>query len=290
MPAPTHSRGRVAPPNLQHLVQLSHRRHQHRLNSLSPATEPTWDSRSLGWIGPVKDQGNCGSCWDFSGTGVVEVAYNKAGLGGGSNRFVLSEEYTLSCARNGGCNGDDNTTVLQWAKMTGLPLSSDYGPYTQKPGVCNYRPGMLLYTIQDWGFADSSGGLGVTPTQDIKNAIKSFGCVGCAIAADESFEYADPTQVFMGSGSTDIDHDIILVGWDDSKGAWILRNSWSTQWGEGGYLWIAYGANLVGTEAVFAVPPAIPMPFPPTPPGPPAPVKISLTLSADLKAGTYTIG
>jgi C1A family cysteine protease len=268
--------GRVEPKNLAHLKQLSREKHATRLWSLPDATESSWDSRQNGWIGDVKDQGNCGSCWDFSGTGVVEVAYNKAGVF--TEKIVLSEEYTLSCGNNGGCDGDDNTTVLDWAKNKGLPTSEDYGPYEAKASRCQYSSGMLLHKIDDWGFADSSDHNGVASVQSIKNAIKYYGCVGAAIAADDAFMNVQPGQVFSGNYS-EINHDIMLVGWDDSKGAWLLRNSWGTEWADGGYCWIKYGANEVGTEAVFAivnnpnpVPPMPPVPpIPPIPPIPPVP-------------------
>jgi hypothetical protein len=281
-----HMRGRVRVPNKDHLITLSSHRNLSRLAALPPATESDWDSRTLGIIGPVKDQSQCGSCWDFSGTGVVEVAYNKAGVGGGADTFILSEEYTLDCGNNGGCNGDDNVTVLEWAKATGLPLTSAYGPYTGGGGLvgrCKYVAGMTLYKIPDWGFADGSGGNGVTPTDAIKACIKAYGCVGAAIAADNALElwgerspsFSNP---FRGSGSRNIDHDIILIGWHNDAslpggGYWILRNSWGMGWGVGGYMAICFGANLVGTEAVFALPPVSPPapPVPPLPPGPPPP-------------------
>ena len=281
---PPYFKGRVAPPNLAHLRALSHARHAQRLHQLDRDSLPaTWDSVALGWVGPIKDQAQCGSCWDFSGTGVVEVAYNKAGIGDGPNTFVLSEEYTLSCQRNGGCNGDDNTTVLDGAKSTGIPLTAAYGPYNAgsgSPRKCTWVASQTLYKIADWGFADANGGQGITPVADIKAAIVAYGCVGAAIAADDAFCNNPPGTVFLGSGSTSIDHDIILVGWDDSKGtsgAWKLRNSWGSAWCDEGYCWIAYQANEVGTESVFAimtppapvppVPPPIPPPTPPPGPG-----------------------
>ena len=251
----TYARGHVRRPDKDHLIALSHARHGHRLRSLRSVPLPaSLDSRTLGFIGPIKDQKSCGSCWDFSGTGCVEVAYNKAGIGGGASVFVLSEEYTLSCYQNGQCNGDDNVTVLAWAKANGLPLASDYGPYGGAPGSCLYTPSMALHKIDDWGFADGSGGAGVTSTQDIKSAISQYGAVGCAVAADDAFE-AYTGGVFQSTTSdpNQIDHDVMLVGWNDADGAWILRNTWSTAWGETGYMRIAYGANLVGTEAVWAV-------------------------------------
>jgi C1A family cysteine protease len=194
------------------------------------------------------------NCWDFSGTGIVEIAYNKAGVGGGPNMMVLSEEYTLSCCRNGGCGGDDNVSVLDWAKKSGLPMTADYGPYKARAGTCAFKQAMTLYKVDDWGFADGSQGDGVTPTPAIKAAIMQYGAVGIAIAADDAFSNISPGTVFDSTTSAGIDHDVILVGWDDSKGrngAWKLRNSWGTSWCDGGYCWIGYGVNKVGTEAVW---------------------------------------
>lgn len=249
---PIYQTGHVRSPDKDFLIMLSARNHSRMLQAAMATPPPaTWDSRTLGWVGPVKDQGNCGSCWDHSGTGIIEIAYNKAGVGGGPNSMILSEEYTLSCYRNGGCGGDDNVTVLDWAKSHGLPLTSDYGSYTARAGRCAYKPAMTLYKIDSWGFADGSGGNGVAPEDAIKSAIMTYGAVGAAIAADNAFMNNPAGSVFRGSGSTSIDHDIILVGWDDARNAWLLRNSWGTSWCDSGYCWIDRAANLVGTEAVW---------------------------------------
>ena len=277
---PTYAKGHKRAPNKDFLQSLSARHHGHQLKALRALLSnppSTWDSRTKNWIGPIKDQSQCGSCWDFSGTCVVEVAYYKAGVFPNDGSKALSEEYTLSCGHNGGCNGDDNTTVLQWAKQTGLPLSSDYGPYTASEGRCNFKTSMALYKVDDWGFANSSGDTGqsVTPVADIKLSIMTNGCVGAAIAADDSFMNVSAGQVFDKTTSDSIDHDIALVGWNDtatktmvvmslpgapmlphsvtaSNGWWWLRNSWGTSWCEQGYCRIGWGINLVGTESVWA--------------------------------------
>lgn len=194
------------------------------------------------------------NCWDFSGTGIIEMAMVKAGLGP-VNTFQLSEQYTLDCGQNGGCNGDDNSTVCEWAKQTGLPLTSDYGPYQGGPGRCHIGS-IKLYKITDWGYCDQSNG--VADTQKIKNAMVTYGPIGCAIAADDAFMNNPPGTVFSGN-SEEINHDILLCGFDDSKGrngAWLLRNSWGTSWCDEGYCWIEYGANLVGTSALWVTLPS----------------------------------
>ena len=252
-------KGRKAPDPqvLAHQYLLSNHRNASRKRMMSlMAPPPSWDSRTHNWVGPVKDQSQCGSCWDFSGTGVVEIAMYMAGVLKPDGSQALSEQYTLSCYNNGGCNGDDNTTVLDHAKSTGLPLSSEYGSYQASAGSCNFKQGMKLYKVDDWGFCGNQQG--VASDDSIKQAIMAHGSVGAAIAADDAFSNVQPGQVFNRTTSTGIDHDIILCGWDDSKGqngktAWLLRNSWGTSWCDGGYCWILSGVNLVGTEAVYAV-------------------------------------
>jgi C1A family cysteine protease len=259
--------GHVRSPIKDHLMAMSASRHRALLRQWEKVTlPPSWDSRTLGVIGPIKDQGQCGSCWDFSGTFVVETAHYLAGTLKADGSDALSEEYTLSCGNNGGCNGDDNVTVLQWAKSTGLPRSSDYGSYTASPGTCKWKTGMSLYKVDDWGFVDGASGQGVTDTDKIKAAIMQRKCVGCAVDAS----FSDPgTGIISGNGSS-IDHDVGLFGWQDTgtavsasvhprggkivaaTGWWWMRNSWGIVWGDQGFAKIAYGAYSIGTEAVWA--------------------------------------
>jgi C1A family cysteine protease len=236
----------------------------------------SWDSVAMGYVGPVKNQGGCGSCWNFSGTGICEIAGNVAGIGGGPNSFILAEQYTMDCYGSGGCNGDDNTTVLQHADSDGLPLLSVYGPYLGKSsGSCKVLPPGSLYQIKTWGFCDGGHGQGITATQLIQSAIAQNGGVGCAVAAGPDWDSYTGGET-AGSGNTDVNHDVILVGWRPStlkpgKLAWKVRNSWSDTWGEEGYMWLTEGGDQIGTEAVFAmmgtmpIPPIVP-PVGPTPP------------------------
>jgi hypothetical protein len=87
----------------------------------------------------------------------------------------------------------------------------------------------------------------------IKNAIYNYGPVAAAVCVDRYF------QAYTGGIFTDpvpcrqVNHAIVLVGWDDAGGYWILRNSWGTSWGEQGYMRIAYGTSQVGYAANYVV-------------------------------------
>lgn len=272
-----HFTGRVAPSKAKFKEMLSQAfaRHGIIVAKLPKATAPTYDCRTLGYVGHVQNQGNCGSCWCFSGTDVCTSAMYKAGVlkNDGTTANYLCQQYSLDCAQNGGCNGDDNTSITTWCKATGLPTQATYGPYTASSGRCSYTSSMTLYKIADWGFCTPSASDGVAATQDIKNAMVAYGPIGAGIDASG---LGDGQGIISGTGHS-IDHDIVLVGWDDSKGTkgcWILRNSWDTTWGqtcggtEAGYCYIEYGAWDVGTEAIWAVATSV---TPPTPPGPPPP-------------------
>lgn len=244
--------------------------HWEELKNMAQATERHFDCVELGWCTPIKNQGSCGSCWDFSGIGVIESAYLKKGFKIG---YGFSEQYIMNCAINGGCNGDNNSSVVTWAKQHGVPLTAEYEPYQARRMQCVVPK--RLFKIDDWGYCSPGKIEQVANTQDIKNAMKQYGAIGVAIAADQAFMNNPKGHVFKGN-ARGINHDVILVGWDDDKGAWKLRNSWGKGWCDEGYCWIAYGANGVGTEALWASVKGSPIPQP-DPPHPTGSITITLT-------------
>jgi C1A family cysteine protease len=271
-----HARGRVIrdPAKLKALKAHSALLHGHKLKALPKATAASFDCRTLGWAPPVLNQGQCGSCWDFSGCETATSAFLKAGWPGFSTTDItttLSPQFVLDCGQNGGCNGDDNTTVLTQCKSTGLPTTASYGAYQGQAGQCKSTSGMTLYKIQDFIFLDPNSS-GVGDTQKIKDGMVAYGCVGCAVAAGNGSFWNDGAGTDVGT-DTSIDHDILLVGWDDnhdngdgSKGAWIMQNSWDVSWGSmKGCAWVKYGADSIGTEPVVAVAPTSPTPSPSAP-------------------------
>lgn len=262
---PAYHRGRVAPPKaeFERLLSQSLDRHGLMAQTFPTATEPEWDSRAKGWVPPVKSQGDCGSCWDFAGVGPIEIAAIKAGaLKVGES---LSEQQVLDCNRNGGCNGDDSSSVFGDAKKLGLVFTKDYGPYQGREMRCKAGD-FRRFKIADWGFVDGGRGYEtVSDTQLVKNAIKATGSVSVAVCANNSWD-GYRGGVHRGR-ARQINHAVVLVGWKDDRavpegGYWIMRNSWGERWGLDGYMHIAYGADGIGTQAMFAVVPDVKPPEP----------------------------
>ena len=93
----------------------------------------------------------------------------------------------------------------------------------------------------------------MAPVDAIKQAIFDHGPVSAAVCVNTDFQGYTGGVFNPTKPCRQINHAIVLVGWDDSRGAWRLRNSWGPDWGEDGYMWIAYGKYYVGYSANYVV-------------------------------------
>ena len=263
--------GLKVPADIDEQIKLSWLRHKGKMQALPKVTASEFDWRTLGLDIPVENQGNCGSCWDFSGTDGAGYALVKAGKLDKSE--LLSKQQVLDCERtNGGCNGDWPSTPLKYAKEHGIAKHADYGPYLARRGSCKQLDDSKYLKIKDWGYVGSEQG--VPPTQAIKDAMAKYGPIPCAVAADSSFN--NPGDRVIRGSNRGINHAVIIVGWKDDPslpegGYWIMRNSWDKSWGMGGYCKIAYGAKSIGYGAIWVDAGQSPTPPDPVPPNPDPP-------------------
>ncbi len=195
-----------------------------------------------GGLTPIKNQGQCGSCWAF---GTVAVFENLLKIRDNVTKS-LSEQQLVSCNDQGwSCNGGEFAHDMH--VNPGAALTSDF-PYTASDSDC--KPG-LTYTgqIQSWAYI--SGSADSTPTtEQIKQAIHDDGPVSITVSATDSFQ-AYSGGIYNANDGSETNHLVALVGYNDDGQYWILRNSWGASWGEDGYMRIKYGTNSVAQQAAF---------------------------------------
>eukprot|EP01118_Nematostelium_gracile_P006926 TRINITY_DN2243_c0_g1_i1.p1 TRINITY_DN2243_c0_g1~~TRINITY_DN2243_c0_g1_i1.p1 ORF type:complete len:389 (+),score=99.29 TRINITY_DN2243_c0_g1_i1:49-1167(+) len=199
------------------------------------------DWRTADIISPVKDQGQCGSCWSFATAESVESYYAKA-----TGELVdLSEQQVLDCTQNpnqcggtGGCGGA--TTELGFGQLIaqGGHLSEWQYPYESYFGTTDFQ---CAYPIKGNAYVSVSDfkNLPTNEYDPIMNAVANIGPL--AISVDASAWSAYESGVFNGCNQTnpDLDHAVQLVGYgtDAQYGDyWLVRNSWNPTWGEDGYI------------------------------------------------------
>ena len=211
------------------------------LQDVGSTTARKFDLREVNAVSPVRNQQSCGSCWAFSAIASIE----SSNLIINGNSPDLSEQQLVNCVDYpmqgvGGCNGGNYSIAFQWLLETdkSVYLENDL-PYQNAQNSCSgQNQGDLR--VASWK------SLGYKPTMnDIKDAIVKHGALSAAINVSSAvLNYNPKEKPLMDDPNTGkISHAINVVGWDDDKGAWLIKNSWGTYWGEDGYGWIKYGTQ-----------------------------------------------
>jgi len=180
----------------------------------------------------VKNQGSCGSCWSFTTTAAFEAIVNIWD----NVKNDYSEQYLVNChTASSGCDGGSNSAFSLYVN-NGTVMEKDL-PYKAVDGTCG------SYTFHE----KAKSWAKVTNSQDaIKQAVYDYGPIYVAIDAGTNFSNAKAGQVLTKSDGTQLNHAVTCVGWDDAKGAWLIKNSWGTSYCDKGYVWVGYGVSGVG--------------------------------------------
>ena len=128
-------------------------------------------------------------------------------------------------------------------------------PYraTKRATSCPYGSGR--YQVVNWNFVDGDhwDDNKTPPIASLKQALCEHGALAVAVnATDEWGYYGGGVFNINAPAEEDINHAVTLVGWDDSLGAWLIKNSWGPGWGDRGYMWIKYGTNKIASWPAWA--------------------------------------
>lgn len=215
--------------------------------SITPVTalpqEVNWTK--AGAVTPVKDQGYCGSCWAFSSTGALEGAFfNKYGkLDSFSEQQLVDCDNLKNGGKDHGCNGGLMDNAFTWITKNG-GLCSEYNyPYTSGAtgavGTCQ-KTCPLVIGSQIGSYVD------VKPNSDtdMMNALAKQP-VSIAIDAESREFQLYASGVFTATCGTTLDHGVLATGYGTLSGLdyYSVKNSWSTTWGQGGYILLGKGID-----------------------------------------------
>jgi hypothetical protein len=225
-----------------------------------------FDWRTQKTLSPIMQQGNCGSCWAFS----ASATFRDNMIVQGGSLFTNSTQQVLDCNGKGyGCNGGF-FDVDDYFVSPGVSTESAYGAYVAKQNQCKNIPATARAISWHYVAQTSSG----KPSDaEIKAAIYQWGPVSVGVAVDSNFQNYSG-GVFTNCTGKQLNHAVQLVGWSDSGGYWIMRNSWGTSWGEQGYMRLKYGCDGIGEAANYfklgdsPTPDPTPGPNPDPTPGP----------------------
>jgi len=204
--------------------------HNHRVGDTSPV-----DWRLHNAVTPIKDQGQCGSCWSFSATGSMEGAWAIEN----SQLISLSEQQLMDCSKaqgNDGCNGGLMDYAFEYVIANGGITTEAKYPYTAKDGKCKSPLPASAISIKSYVDVQENS------KPDLIAAVE-IGPVSIAIEADQSsFQFYSGGVFDDDSCGTNLDHGVLAVGYnttDDGTDYFIVKNSWGPSWGLQGYILMA---------------------------------------------------
>jgi C1A family cysteine protease len=213
---------------------------------------PSWDWVAKGAVTPVKDQGQCGSCYSFSATGAMEGAVAIAQ----KKLISLSESQIVDCSGafgNEGCSGGLQAWAYTYITNSshGLCSEADY-PYVPEDQPCKFTSCKVAANIDHYTV--------VTTEDDVAAHIVNQP-VAIAIEADQMcFQYftsgvLTPENCACGAS---LDHAVLMTGWGtlNSVDYWTVKNSWGASWGDAGYVRIKRGVAMCGLGSKMQQTPA----------------------------------
>lgn len=216
---------------------------------------PYFQNEITGWITPVKDQKNCGSCWAFSAIGAMEAVaklYKNT-----TYNFDLSEQELVSCSNAGSCYGGRATSALDYISSKGIQDEKSFS-YKAQDSPCSEK-GKPLYTIKN------AGKELFTPVKENEFAsiekLKSMLLKSPLAGRIISWSHAMTLVGYKTIKAGDVVYEhytrrIEVKPGDPHIGqtVWIFKNSWGENWGDHGFLYAFVNINNLVSSAAPTLP------------------------------------
>jgi len=217
-----------------------------RIAAQKPAPESLpaaldWRNHNGNWVSSIKDQGDCGSCWAFAATAVLEsmVKITK----NTSEDVDLSEQTLLSCSGAGNCeDGGFDYLAAEYIRTTGIPNESCY-PYSAQDEPCNPCSDWLarVIKIRSWDWVGTS-------VTGIETALQSGPVSTFMTVYSDFYHYLGGIYQVSPGATEEGGHLVTIIGYDHPNGYWICKNSWGSGWGENGFFRIQMGQSGIGSQ------------------------------------------
>ncbi|XP_046647089.1 ervatamin-B-like [Daphnia pulicaria] len=205
------------------------------------------DYRNHRCLAAVKNQRLCGSCWAFSA--IAPLEFSKCLKT--KRAVVLSEQQLVDCdtaSTNMGCNGGWYAVAWEHLQKVGGSAREALYPYTAKKNTCNFCSKCACKIgakVSSFDYVESKN------ATEMQIALTKYGPLAVAITVVGSFySYSSGVYDDPACDGKDVNHGVVVVGWGvlNSMNYWIVRNTWGTSWGIGGYILMKRGVNKCSVE------------------------------------------
>ena len=204
------------------------------------------------WMTPIKNQGRCGSCWAFAAIGAVEAVHNIVAKNPDLDLDLSEENLVSDCLIGHSCCGGWHGAALQYIRDNGITTEACF-QYVDEccecyiscecqysgEGICS--DATCSDKCPDWSnrlWNISEYGLLPQDSATIKSYLITYGPLVAAMNMDGQF---DDNDIYRCDPDEPINHAVVIVGYDDTGGYWIARNSWGPTWHDNGYFKVGYG-------------------------------------------------
>ena len=228
-----------------------------RFQGLKIVNLPKFDWREYGLeLGEIGNQGfNCNTCWAFAAVDAMQIARQLSAIrsenNDWNNSLQPSARQLISCMvpEADYCKINWHGEAFTFMVDKGLPLGGST-KYLDKKLAWGCDATNFVRALT-WDYVQVPPDK-VAPIDELKRSIIIHGAIVSTVKFDSCF-WLYGSGVFNETQNQDGSHVVLMVGWDDEKGAWLVKNSYGADWGESGFGWIKYGSNNIGQWSAWVV-------------------------------------